>query len=144
MSTNQTDYANYLNSVTTQITYYALWIILPTCVVGNLVSLFIYSRPNLNKKTNTGFQYSTLCILNVVTIIYYCLVFKGTDLFKYQVNWPCGVDNFIRRTALNSITWIQVVICLDRFISVYYPTKRNWIEKKVNLLYVLYRVSQND
>ena len=132
---NQTDYVVYLNSITNQIIYYGLWTILPTCVVGNLVSLFIYTRPNLNKKTNTGFLYSWLCILNVITIIYYSLVFKGTALFNYPVNWPCGVDHFIRRTALNSITWIQVVICLDRFISVFYPTKRNWIEKKVNLCF---------
>ena len=130
---SQNDYVVYLNSISTQITYYGLWIIFPTCIVGNLVSLFIYTRPNLNKKTNTGFLYSTLCTLNLVSVIYYSLVYRSSVLFKYTVSWPCGVDGYVRRTALNSITWIQVVICLDRFIAVVFPRKRNLMRKKVLL-----------
>ena len=126
-------YIGYLYTVSNSFQYYAMWIILPTCIVGNLISLYIYSRPNLNKKTNTGFLYSWLCILNILTIVYYSVVFKGNSLFKYTLSLPCGMDNYIRRTALNSITWMQVVICLDRFIAVVYPTKTVFMSKKVLL-----------
>lgn len=122
MST-QSDYVTYLNSVMNSFQFYVTWTILPTCVLGNLISLLVYSRPNLNKKTNTGFLYSWMCILNVITVVYYCFISRSYFIFKYTLNLPCGMDNYIRRTALNSITWIQVVIALDRFISVVYPTK---------------------
>ena len=128
---NKTNFSNYINTVDSKITYYGMWVILPTSVVGNLISLYIYTQPKLNKKTNTGFLYGWLCIINLITILYYSLVFRGQILFNYEVNWPCGVDNFIRRTALNSITWIQVVICIDRFVGVVYPTKTTFMSKKV-------------
>ena len=128
---SSSDYVNYLNSINDGFTYYCMWIILPTCVVGNLISLFIYTRPNLNKKTNTGLLYGWLCLLNVLTIVYYSVVFRGNALFNYTLNPPCGMDDFIRRTALNSLTWMQVIICLDRFIAVVYPTKTAFMSKKV-------------
>ena len=134
MSTSS-DYVKYLNSLNSGFTYYCMWIILPTCIVGNLISLFIYSRPNLNKKTNTGFLYSWLCLLNILTLIYYSVVYRGNAMFKYTLYLPCGMDDYIRRTALNSITWMQVVICLDRFVMVIYPTKTAFMSKKVQIIY---------
>ena len=131
MSTSSSSYISYLYSLSNSIQYYTMWTILPTCVVGNLISLFIYSRPSLNKKTNTGFLYSWLCVLNVITIVYYSLVYRGNNMFKYTVAWPCGVDNFIRRTFLNTITWMQVIICLDRFVAVLFPAKMAFWSKRV-------------
>ena len=125
------EYVTYLNSISNSFQYYALMTILPTCVVGNLISLYIYSRPSLNKKTNTGFLYSWLCALNVIMIVYYSFVSRSNSLFKYSVSFPCGVENYIRRAALNSITWMQVVICLDRFVAVLFPTKTALMNKKV-------------
>ena len=127
---NQTN-VSYLYSLSTSIQYYSMWTILPTCVVGNLISLYIYTRPNLNKKTNTGFLYGWLCILDILTIVYYSVVYRGNSLFKYTLSLPCGMDNYIRRTALNSITWMQVIICLDRFVAVLFPTKMAFWSKKV-------------
>lgn len=129
--TNQTDYSSYLKIVTFAVNYYGMWVIFPTCVVGNLISLYIYTRPKLNKKTNTGFLYGWLCIINVVNILYYSFVTRGEMLFNYKVNLPCGLENFIRRTTLNSITWMQVVICIDRFVFVIYPSKTSFMSKKV-------------
>ena len=74
------DYAKYLNSLNSGFTYYGMWIIWPTSVVGNIISLFIYTRPNLNKKTNTGFLYGWLCILNILTVVYYSVVYRGKAL----------------------------------------------------------------
>ena len=135
---SQTDYLNYLSSLSNSINYYGLWIIFPTCLVGNIISLYIFTKPKLNKKTNTGFLYMWLCALNLITVIYYCLIYRGSTLFKYAINLPCGVESYIRRTFLNSITWIQVVICLDRFIAVVYPIRRKLMRKKVHLKEIFY------
>lgn len=110
---NQTN-VSYLYSIQ----YYSMWTILPTCVVGNLISLFIYSRPIL------GSSY-------ILTVVYYSVVYRGNSLFKYTLSLPCRMDNFIRHTALNSITWMQVIICLDRFVAVLFPSKMAFWSKKV-------------
>lgn len=131
------DYVKYLNSLNSGFTYYGMWIIWPTSVVGNIISLFIFSRPNLNKKTNTGFLYGWLCILNILTVVYYSVVYRGNALFKYTLYLPCGMDDFIRRSSLNSLSWMQVVICLDRFIMVIYPTKTAFMSKKVQNIHLI-------
>ena len=130
---SQTAYVNSLNSASTAIIYYGLWIILPTCLIGNLISLIVYTRPNLNKKTNTGFLYSWLCVLNIVSIVYYCTFFRGYILYNLNITLPCGLMMYFQRTFLNMISWQQVLICLDRFIAVYFPTKVAFMNKKVVL-----------
>lgn len=124
-------YVNYLNTVSNQIAFYGLWMILPFSVVGNLISLYIYTRPNLNKKTNTGILYGWLSLLNAIAICYYCLVFRGSLLIQYTFNFPCGLNNYLVRIVLYSVTWMQAVISLDRFIAVFLPTKTAFMSKKV-------------
>ena len=130
MST-QSSYVTNLNAISNQITYYCLWVIFPTCIVGNLISLYIYSRPSLNKKTNTGFLYRWLCGVNLVTIVWYSFISRSVTIFGYTVTFPCGMDAFIRRSALVAIPWMQVVVCLDRFICVVFPSKMALMKKRV-------------
>ena len=131
MSSSQADFVNYLSSLSNAVVYYGLWIILPTCVVGNLISLCVYTRPNLNKKTNTGFLYGWLCIINIIAIAYYCLIFRGSNLFKLTIALPCGVMINFLRVTLTFVSWQQVFICLDRFMAVFFPTKTAFMSKKV-------------
>lgn len=132
---SQTAYVNSLNSASNAVVYYALWTILPTCVIGNIIYLIVFTRPSLNKKTNTGFLYSWLCILNIVTMVYYCTLFRGNTVFNLTISAPCGLIIFFQRILLNMISWLQVYICLDRFVAVYYPTKIAFMSKKVTLTY---------
>src|SRR5579883_3034452 len=130
MSTNQT-YAAYLSSVNTTFLYYSLWLIWPVAVVGNLVSLYIYTRPNLNKKTNTGFLYGWLCVINVIAVLEYTFVYRSQSLIGYKIlTYPCGFEIYLHRTFLNSIAWMQVLISLDRFVVIMYPRKAKWFNRK--------------
>ena len=49
--------------------YYFQLTIFSTGLIGNLASLLIFIRPNLNKKTNTGILYITICTINLVYFI---------------------------------------------------------------------------
>ena len=108
---------------------------IPIGILNNFISLLIFIRPNLNKKTNTGFLYSWLCILNIVTMVFYCTLFRGNTVFNLTISAPCGLIIFFQRILLNMISWLQVYICLDRFVAVYYPTKIAFMSKKVTLTY---------
>ena len=134
MSSSQADLANYLNSVAGLIITYSLWLILPTCIVGNLISLYIYSRPCLNKKTNVGFLYKWLCFINLITILYYCFVTHSSKFLNnigYTVSLPCGVGNYFSRSLFTSISWMQAIIAIDRLVCVVFPSKRAFMDKRV-------------
>jgi hypothetical protein len=133
MSSSQSDYIKYLNNVSNGISYYYLMITFPLGILGNLISLYIYTRPNLNRKTNTGFLYTWLCVFNLLSILQYVFLTRSSSLFNFTINLPCGVVNFLRRTIFNWLSWMQVYISFDRFMAVYFPTKLIFMSKKVKV-----------
>jgi hypothetical protein len=126
-----TQYINNLNSVASTVLYYPLLVALPIGVLGNVLSFYIYTRPNLNKKTNTGFLYAWLCLLNLIFMLYFVLVSQSFTLFNYRISLPCGVANYLLRLTSCFVPWMQVIISFYRFISVIYPLKKLLITKKV-------------
>lgn len=135
-SSSDADLIDYLDSLSDNITYYFLMISMPFGLIGNLVSMFIYMRPKLNQKTNTGFLYSWLCVTNLICILWYIFIFRSRALFNYTVSIPgCGVSNYLRRTTLNMVPWMQVMISFDRFMAVVFPNRRNIMKKRVNIFF---------
>ena len=125
-------YINYLNSIGPQIIDYPVLATLPIGIIGNVFSFYIYTRPNLNKKTNTGFLYAIMCILNIIFMLYFALVFQSSIIFGYSVNLPCGVLTYLLRLTFCFVPWTQVIISFDRFMMVVYPLKKNIMSKKVS------------
>ena len=126
-----TQYVNYLNSIAPQIIEYPVLVTLPIGIIGNMFSFFIYTRPNLNKKTNTGFLYALLCILNIIFMLHFVFVSRPSSLFNYAVNLPCGVANYLIRITFCFVPWMQVIISFDRLIAVVFPHKKKYMSKKV-------------
>lgn len=134
--TNLSDYTDYIVSVTNGFNYYFLVVVSPLGVFFNLLSIFIFIRPSLNKNTNTGFLFNWLCILNLINILYFTFVFQANNLFNYTITFPCGVRMLIRRTTYNVVSWMQVFISFDRFFAVIYP-RAMFMRKRVTLNLVL-------
>ena len=120
-----------LSTIANTIMYYPVLVALPIGIIGNVFSFFIYTRPNLNKKTNTGFLYGLLCILNIIFMLYFVLVFQSSNLFKYTVTLPCGLVTYLLRITFCLVPWMQVIISFDRFIVVVYPLRKKFMSKKV-------------
>ena len=104
-----------------KIHYYTLITILPIGILGNFVSILIFSRPCFNSRTNTGRLYSLLCGLNLITIIF-VTAFKKLDVLNaFKIHLPFNSEFFIEDTLLQLLSWTQVLITFDRFIGVFYP-----------------------
>ena len=125
------NYLMSLLSASNTILYYPFLVTFPIGIVCNVFSFYIYTRPNLNKKTNTGFLYAWLCLLNIFFILYYVFVSQSGSLFGYTVTLPCGLVIYLYRIAFCLIPWMQVIISFDRFIVVMYPLKKHVMSKKV-------------
>lgn len=62
ISSNIINESNLFKNKINQTEFYLQLVAVPVGVIGNLVSIFIFTRPKLNRKTNTGFLYTILCI----------------------------------------------------------------------------------
>ena len=104
-------------------------------MIGNLISLFIFSRPCLNSKTNSGKLYAFLSLLSLITIVYEMADRKLESFFSIKIRLHLNTEQFINTVLLQYLSWIQVLITFDRFIGVFYPIKGVRIMGKKWVLY---------
>lgn len=101
-------------------------------IFGNLISMTIFTRPSLNKKTNTGLLFTILCIFNMIYFIEDLFISTNSrTIFYYFIILPCNMEPFIKRSLNQLRSWTQVVISFERFFQVVYPTKADIFRKKV-------------
>ena len=124
-----------IRAIYDKVHFYILIVVIIFGIIGNLISLFIFTRPNLNKKTNTGILYTLLCIFNLLTFIEDVSTIHFLKIFgNIYISLPCNIEPFLRRSLYQILSWIQVFICFDRFFLVIYPTKAHIMRKKVTVL----------
>ena len=128
----QTNYKMDIFDLFYYIRYYFLFAVIPIGLLGNFIALLIFTRPNLNKKTNTGFLYSILCVVNLFTIADFVFVDNPQRFLHYSVTLNCNMALFLQKSLLYLLSWMQVLICFDRFLLVMFPVKSKKLAKKVN------------
>lgn len=131
------EYVKRISEISDKISFHYLIIIIPFGFVANIFSIFIYTRPNMSKETNTSFLYMCLSIMNIISLVNYTFIVRSRNVFGYTVVMPCGIANFIRRNIFNSTSWIQPIISFDRFLYVFYPIKCKQLGKKKNILLLM-------
>lgn len=130
-------------NLTEQISYYFLIILLPIGVFFNFVSLYLFSRPKMNK-TYMGYLFAILSIWNNVQLIYELLIIKAPLVFLYSLN-TCGLLTYFKQNIFNISSWLHVIISIERFICVSQP-KRIPTKKLLNLImgiFILFIVVTN-
>ena len=131
------NYSSIVIEISNKVRFYCIIVIVTIGIIGNLISLFIFTRPNLNKKTNTGILFTLLCIFNLLTFIEEAFLGSYTnELFNYIISVDqlyTNIDLIIETSLSEILPWIQVLICFDRFILVIYPMRAHIMRKKVSL-----------
>lgn len=129
MSNSQ--YLYYLNYVQNSVIYYTVLATLPIGILGNILSMYVYTRPKLNRKTNTGFLYKWLCAFNLILILYFTFVFQSFEIFGYTISLPCGLNTYLVRVVWCIVPWMQTIICFDRFVMIVFPQRKKTMSQKV-------------
>ena len=112
------------------ISNYEAFVTIPLGIIGNLISIFIFTRPSLNKKTNTGLLFTILCLLNLIIILY-----EGLLKWKTFLYLTSKFKEIFKRIIEQSLSWIQVLISFDRFITVFLPIKGVRLMNKKSVLF---------
>ena len=123
------------NPISDQVLKYSVITIISIGIIGNLISLLIFTRPCLNSKTNTGKLYALLCVINLVAYVYIMVFRDPNSVILYKVQWPFETEHFIEIILLQLMAWIKVLIAFDRFVSVVFPIKGYRIMLKKWVLY---------
>ena len=122
-----------------RISYYEDFVTIPFGIIGNLISIFIFTRPSLNKKTNTGLLFTILCLINIYVVLNEALFYWpiiNTFVIKLHLNNNVVVK-FLERVVEQSLSWIQALISFDRFITVFFPVKgvrlmsKKWVSMSI-------------
>ena len=132
---SQNEETNFFFNTLMEVSYYECFVTIPLGTIGNLISIFIFTRPSLNKKTNTGLLFTILCVLNLIIILYKA-IFHWEILTKILLlHIDFNINQFLKREIENSLPWIQALISFDRFIAVFFPVKGIRLMNKRWILY---------
>ena len=112
-------------------------VVIPIGIFGNFISLLIFTRQNLNKKTNTGFLYSILCVINIFTLLELGFISQPLIFLNYTIHLHCNLRPFISTSLVYSLSWMQVLISFDRFLLVIFPMKSKFMTKKVDFVILI-------
>ena len=134
------DYYNpiiYLIDKSFLICYYLRLVNIPIGIIGTLISIFIFTRPSLNKKTNTCFLFTILCFINLIRILLQA-AFKNWHKFSaFTITMHFNSEDVIENIILQAFSWTQALIkhSFDRLIVVFSPIIGVRIMRKKWVLY---------
>ena len=128
------NYFNYFHDFEI-ICYYLMFITVPIGMTGNLLSAYIFTRPTLNQRTNTGFLYTILSILNLARILFQATFKNWHSNSEYNIKVHFQSELFIEYVISQLLSWNQALISFDRFIVVFSPVKGVRIMGKKRVLY---------
>ena len=118
--------------------FYSKLVLIPIGIVGNIISLFIFTRPSFNQKTNTGLLYTLFCGINLITIVYEAAFKYKNGFTEFSIHLPRSTELYIENILFESLSWVQVIISVDRFIAVLYPVKGvRFMSKKSVLFFIM-------
>lgn len=108
--------------------YYSDKIIWAFCIfsiLGNIVMFFIYSRSNLKK-----LSFSIYFRLMAVAYLFVNLNWISTEFKWFKNNeFKCKFLPYLLKLPLPILAWLEVVITLDRFLTIIYSTRFKFTQK---------------
>lgn len=127
-------YANYLNSLSTQISFYnsavTTTIGLASCLVSALI--FFFNR-SLNR-TNMGYLYGWLSVLNFLALVpeyVFTGFLPGVSIALINASDAmCKLALYSIRVTTHMSSFWQAYISCERYIQMRYPTKATLLKRK--------------
>lgn len=148
----------FIYTIIGKIGYYEELVSFPIGIIGYLISIFIFTRPSLNQKSNTGFLFMILCIINLIKIIdqirvriQNCFIrvdSANNSIILIEQSTPIIVS-FIFKVIDQSLPWTQALISFDRLIAVFYPVKgirimnKKWVLFSIILGLLVFIITTN-
>ena len=133
-------YIALMEYISNQIKFYLSIIFIPTGLILNLFSMFIYRRRKF-RNNQTAFLSSWLILFETISLIFGFLIFTylptiGIDLYT-KSNYICKLLSFSRRMGAQCASWSQATCTLDRFLTLKFLNKFNLLKNKVRNMVII-------
>lgn len=145
MSANRT-YADYLNNLSSEISYYFLIVSVPIGIPCNLISILIFRRL-MRYSNNMGFLGMCQSIIDLTLLLSFLFLIRSSPLIFPQNladlnDNLCRFLTYLRRFVIHASSWIPVVITFDRFTFVLFGHNHDFkfMKKKLNLLAIIFAI----
>ena len=107
--------------------FFMIMIIFPIGLILNGLQLYVFSKKELNLKTNMGSMHALLSFFNILAIIFSILLtqllpFLGINIKTYT-SFGCKILSFIQRVSLDIPSFQQVMITFQFYMSIKFPMK---------------------
>ena len=116
-----------LNLKDVDFNFIMIMIIFPIGVTLNILQLYVFSKKQLNLKTNMGSMHALLSLFNVIALVNSIFIRQLLPIFKINLkeytNFGCKLMNFIQRFSLDLPSFQQVLISFMFFMSIKFPMK---------------------
>lgn len=126
-----------LAALSTRINYYYVVTVVPVGILTNLISIAVFFRKTLSV-TNMGLFNLLISVANSITLIYYLFVSESSLVFNYDLStssdFACKILMALRRVIRELAPIIEMVMTFERFMSVYFPRRFGFIQKRSFLL----------
>jgi hypothetical protein len=131
MDTNTTvNFATLVNQLNLSLksidfNFFMIMIIFPIGLILNGLQLYVFSKKELNSKTNMGSMHALLSFFNILAIIFSILLtqllpFLGIDI-KTFTRFGCKFLSFLQRVSLDIPSFQQVLITFQFYMSIRFP-----------------------
>lgn len=139
------EYEYTLNKVSNTITFYFILTLLPLALCFNSFALWVlFSKKNVDK---TFMIYLLKWQYIVDTILILNIIFNSQSLsfFSYSLqlvsDLTCRLYYLLNRFILHFSSWMQVIISLDRFMSIYLEKKLKFKRSQFQILCNLLKIN---
>ena len=131
----------YINGIGKETSLWIARVTVPLGILLNMISVYIFLRPNLNK-TNMGFYNLNISIWNTIVLLHYLLIFDPKIMaFNYNFEilneFNCKMYYVTTRVLRQVPTWLEALITFDRYLSVCHHGKCLFIKKKQNIILIM-------
>lgn len=141
--TDMSDNINSVQSLTKFINFYFSIIIIPIGIVLNILTIIIFSTQKNRERniSNMNILYIALCVYDILALfnsVLFAQLLPSLDIIL--INYSdilCKLLSLWRKTIIQSPSWIQVLITVDRFRSVVCYNRFTFLKKKSTLIIML-------
>jgi hypothetical protein len=128
---------NLLNSIYSTMLIYYLVIPMPLGIITNVIAIYIFTRPNLNK-TAMGTYSSFIGCGNILALVFFIFIQNSTLTLGVNLlntsDPACRMVYLFRRVIREIAPMVETLLTVDRSIEVFFPMKFSFLKKKLVIL----------
>lgn len=133
-----------ITDTTDKMNFYFSATIIPIGIILNIVTIIIFAISHRQKPTNSNILYIGLSIYDLFAItnsILFAQLLPSLNIWLVNYsNTSCILINWWRKIIIQSPSWAQVLITLERYNSVVSTNKLNVLKSKRNLVIMLFLI----